>query len=71
MKQEYMLLNEMSGYLVLQSSPPPSSPEEIFANAVVEHLKHHDNDGMSLFVCSLHGSRHLIKHPREFAVVIG
>lgn len=50
MNQERNPFRVIEGYLVPNSAEPPASAEEVFANALAEHLKVHAADGMSLFV---------------------
>jgi hypothetical protein len=50
MNQEHNPFRVIAGRLVKSSAKPPASAEEVFANAVAEHLKEHSADGMSLFV---------------------
>lgn len=50
MDKDYNPLLLISGWVAPTPSEPPTKPDEVFANAVAEHLKHHTNDGLALFV---------------------
>jgi len=50
MKKKYNPFQVISGRVVPRSSKRPANLNEVFADAVAEHLKEHANDGTSLFV---------------------